>query len=113
MTPQKHSTAMFALGSSGLMKGFSLIGFETFPDASVSDLEQLINKLVTYKQRALIIIEQYLYREGKDIVQPVIAEGGGIIIVEIPPITDPNELVSVVSEKVKHRLGVSALRDSA
>ena len=104
---------MVALGSTELMKGFALIGFETIHDASVDDLKKTVDRLTKQCHRALLFVEHYLANEGRHILNPVMDEGGGIIIVEIPPITNPEALISVVSEKVTHRLGKNVLEESA
>ena len=39
-------TRLIAMGSAVLMEGFSLIGLETFPDATAEDLERLLAGLV-------------------------------------------------------------------
>jgi len=107
------SASLLALGSAELMKGFALIGFETIADADINDLRKTIDRLTRKKQRALLIVEHYLAKEGHKLLQPIFAEGGGIVVVEVPPITSPEDLVSVVSEKVKNRLGDTALGETA
>ena len=51
------ATRLIAMGHAALMEGFNLIGLETYPDADQATLEQLLAKLVTTNQNALLFLE--------------------------------------------------------
>ena len=101
-----------ALGSAGLVRGFRLIGFETLADPSVEELTTLIEQLLRSKTRAFLIVERYLAQQAMEILNMVRSEGGGIVVVEVPPIHQPESLDSHISDKVKAMLGQGALEES-
>ena len=102
---------MVALGSRALMRGFSLIGFETIPDATVADLTQLLDKLIAEKLRAVLVIEKGIVKGEINQLQQVRSEGGRIIIIEVPPLGSPEAFTYPVAKKVGSMLGADAVGD--
>jgi vacuolar-type H+-ATPase subunit F/Vma7 len=100
---------MIALGSSALMEGFELIGFETFPDPTPETLEDLFRELLRKQQAALVVIEQSLAQKpGRHLIRAQ-REGGRIVITEIPEIHLGGGYHSRVENLVQSILGPSAL----
>ena len=104
-------TRLIAMGSSALMEGFALIGFETRPDASASDVEKLLADLLRHQRRALIFLEPGLARSGGPLLQKVRSEGGRIVITEVPPLQAPGEYHPEVEDLVINLLGRGALEE--
>ena len=100
---------MIALGSSELMQGFALVGFETYADPAPEAIENLLQELLRNQQAALIIIEHGLARNpGRNLMRAQ-NEGGRIVITEIPEIRMSGSYHSRVESLVQSILGPAAL----
>jgi vacuolar-type H+-ATPase subunit F/Vma7 len=104
-------TRLIAMGSSALMGGFALIGFETWPEAGADDVERVLTDLVRHRRRALIFLEPRLARSGGPVLQKVRNEGGRIVICEVPPLQAPGEYHPEVEDLVAGLLGGGALEE--
>ncbi len=102
-------TRMIAVGSAALTEGFSMIGVETMPDATPEVLETLLAGLVRRQEKALVFLEHDLARSGGPWLSRVRAEGGRIVVAEIPPLHAPEEYHPQVEEVVRAILGTHAL----
>lgn len=100
---------MIALGSSALMEGFALIGFETCADPAPETIEDLLQELVRNQQAALVVIEQRLTRNPGRHLMRAQNEGGRIVITEIPEIGMSGSYHSRVESLVQNILGPAAL----
>lgn len=110
-TPASSPTRMIALGSAALTGGFSLIGFETIPDASAASLEQVLAELFRTQQKALVVVEEKLTRANGRWLKRVRSEGGRIVVVEVPPLHAPADYRPPVEDLVRSILGPSALEE--
>jgi vacuolar-type H+-ATPase subunit F/Vma7 len=106
-------TRMIALGSAALTEGFSLLGVETFADATPEVLEELLAGLVKRKEKALVFLEHDLARSRGVWLQRVRDEGGRIVIAEIPPLHAPGDYHPQVEDVVRTILGAQALEPRA
>lgn len=104
-------TRLIAMGHAALMEGFNLIGLETYPDADQATLEQLLAKLVTTNQNALLFLEHHLARSEGPWLDRVRNEGGRIVITEIPPLHAPGGYAPAVDNLVRAMLGPQALEE--
>ena len=104
-------TRLIAMGSAVLMEGFSLIGLETFPDATAEDLERLLAGLVRSEARALLMLEHPLARSDGPWLKRVRHEAARIVITELPPLAAPHEYAPTVDALVRAVLGPGALED--
>jgi vacuolar-type H+-ATPase subunit F/Vma7 len=100
---------MIALGSSALMEGFALIGFETYADPAPEAIESLLQELMRNQQAALVVIEQSLTRNPGRHLMHAQNEGGRIVITEIPGIGMSDTYHSRVESLVQNILGPAAL----
>ena len=103
---------MIALGGAALAQGFALLGFETRPDATVEDLEQVLQELLRSDAKALVIVEHSLAEAGGPAFRRVRAEGGRIVISEVPPLHAPADYRPPVEALVRRVLGPNALEKS-
>lgn len=103
------ATRIIALGGAALMEGFALIGVETIPDATPEKLEELLAQLVRSEERALLFLEHPLARSRGAWLKRVRAEGGRIVITEIPPLHAPADYHPPVEDVLRSILGPDAL----
>ena len=82
---------LIAMGSSPLMQGFALIGFETWPEADEATLERVLTELLRERQRALVLLEPKLARCECAALRVVLTQGGRIVVSEIPPLNAPED----------------------
>ncbi len=101
------------LGEQNLSVAFSLIGFETRPNADVKQLGALLEELLRDKQRAFVVIEQPLARAGRQVLRGVYDEGGRILVTEVPPLNSPHDFHSPVDEEIGRLLGDGDLNGGA
>lgn len=99
------------MGSSALMDGFALLGMETFPDASVTELEQVLTQLLRDKQRAMIYLQQDLAQSELPVLDKIRNEGGDILISEIPDILSAHNYQAPVDKLLTRVLGASAAQE--
>lgn len=97
------------MGEAALCAGFSLIGFETWPDASPQQLETLLGELMEHNETAIVFLEPALARCDCDVLKQLQRRGGGIVITEIPPLNAPRDYRPQVEDLVISILGKSAL----
>lgn len=89
---------LIAMGSSPLMQGFALIGFETWPDADEETLERVLTELLRERHRALVLLEPELARCDCSALRVVLTEGGRIVVSEIPPLNAPGDYKPALDE---------------
>lgn len=109
----RSPTRMIAMGSAAVTEGFALIGFETWPDASESDLAEVLGGLIKRREKALVLLEPDLARCQCEELQKVLNEGGRIVVTEVPPLHAPGEYHPAVEDLVMSILGPSALGDQS
>ncbi len=103
------NTRLIMLGEAALCAGFSLIGFETWPDASPQQLDTVLNELMDRNETAVVFLEPALARCDCDSLRQLQHRGGGIVITEIPPLNAPRDYRPQVEELVISVLGQNAL----
>ena len=62
-------TRMLFLGDAALTDGFQLIGFETWPDPSAQQLEQVIGELLNSRTNAFVILDCRLAEKNARILE--------------------------------------------
>jgi vacuolar-type H+-ATPase subunit F/Vma7 len=108
-----HSTAtrMLFLGERALAEGFALIGFETWPDATVAELDRLLEELRQARTRAFVVVDQRLAQGGSRLLPLVYDEGGRIMVSEVPPLAHPEAFRLDIDAQVEALLGGQRLED--
>lgn len=104
-------TRMIAMGSAALVQGFALIGFETWPDASEEDLARVLADLIRAQEKAVVFLEPHLVRSQCRELARVRAEGGRIVVAEVPLLHAPGDYHPLVEELVTSVLGPAALEE--
>ncbi|MCK9394090.1 MAG: V-type ATP synthase subunit F [Methylobacter sp.] len=105
-------TRLIAMGGAALIEGFSLLGFETYPEATPQILDAVLKELVQNQQKALVILEEKLARSGTALLHQVRSEGGRIVVIEVPPLQAPEDYHPLVEDLIRRVLGPSALEES-
>lgn len=94
------ATRLIAAGSAPLMDGFRLAGVEVLPNAGADELEALLKTLVEGKEKALVLIEAGLADEPGPWLQRVRAEGGRIVVVQVPSLSGAGSFHSDVDRLI-------------
>jgi vacuolar-type H+-ATPase subunit F/Vma7 len=102
-------TRMIAMGDRPLMEGFALLGFETWPNATTEELDQLLLELLQSGQKALLLLETYLSQSQTPLLAEVRTCGGKIIVTEVPSINACQNYHPFVEDLVVKVLGKHAL----
>ncbi|MES9858275.1 MAG: V-type ATP synthase subunit F [Sedimenticola sp.] len=103
--PDHSSTRMLFMGDASLTDGFQLIGFETWPDPTVAELDQVLKKLVESKQNAFIVIDSELAQHNPAMLKHIREEGGRIVVTEVPPLNDPDNCDCIIDRQIQTLLG--------
>jgi len=107
----ESKTRMIAMGNRPLMEGFSLLGFETWPNASSEDLDKLLIELLKADQKALLLLETHLSQSQSSVLSKVRTHGGKVLVTEIPAINAAHEFHPFVEDLVVQILGKNALEN--
>jgi vacuolar-type H+-ATPase subunit F/Vma7 len=102
-------TRLIFMGEPALTDGFRLIGFETWADPSVQEIEKLMRELVNKRHNALVVIDQGLADADIPIFKRVRSEGGHIIITTVPPLAAPDSLHGRIDAKLEKMLSAANL----
>ena len=99
-------TRQLFLGDALLATGFRLAGFKVYPDANAAQLDQLLDKLLTARTPAFIVIDQKLAESGSKRLEAVRREGGRILLTQVPPLNHPEQMHSSVDDRIQQLLGL-------
>lgn len=104
-----EDTRMIVMGSATLTQGFGLVGFEAFPNATPEELEDMLGELRHSRQRALVLLETYLAHCDSPLLEQIRAEGGRILVAEVPALSAAKAYRPQVEELVAKVLGPGIL----
>ena len=99
------TTRMLFFGERALAEGFSLIGFETWPDASTQQLDQILQELWQTHTSAFVIVDQNLALSNSRLLRQIDNEGGRIVAAVVPPLARPEDFHLDIDEQVRVLLG--------
>lgn len=111
-TPEAAGTRMVFLGADSLADGFRLIGFETHPNPSADDVDQVFRSLRKSRDKAFVVVDEAVMRSGAGNLARVRREGGRIVVVAVPPLAGPVQLESEVADRLQTMFGSSNLLKS-
>lgn len=100
------STRQLFLGDAELATGFRLAGFEVFPNASIAELDRLLEELISTRAHAFVVVDQALAESDSPRVKQVRSEGGRILLTQVPPLTRPEQMTSSVDDRIQQLLGL-------
>lgn len=108
---------LIMMGHQVLAEGFALLGFETFPEATLDDVEQVLSSLLKSKEKAFVLLETHLTYQtstsGEHQPLPALSqarrEAARIVIAEIPPLQTPETYHPTIETLVSRVLGSHVL----
>lgn len=103
------ATRLLFLGDDSLADGFRLIGFETYPNPSLEQVDRVFLELIRSRDKAFVIVDEQVMELDAGNLQRVRAEGGRIIVVAVPTLAGPVQLSSEVAERLATMFGSSKL----
>lgn len=103
--PQGHKTRLLFLGDDRLADGFRLIGFETLPSPDPETVDGVFRELLRSRERAFVIVDDQITRSGIKGLERVRGEGGRIVVVSVPQLSEPPRLASEVSDRLAAMFG--------
>jgi vacuolar-type H+-ATPase subunit F/Vma7 len=103
--PDQRSARLLFLGEQALAEGFALIGFETWPDASVAQLDEVLGSLRHESQGAFVVIDQQLAASDSELLPLIAAEGRHVVVIEVPTLADPQGFRLDIDDQVQALLG--------
>jgi vacuolar-type H+-ATPase subunit F/Vma7 len=101
-----EETRQVFLGEAALATGFRLAGFEVHPDAGIEELESMLDQLRATRTPAFVVIDQRLAETPSRRLDEVRAEGGRILITQVPSLTEPDAMRSSVDDRINQLLGI-------
>jgi len=104
---------LIAIGDACLTEGFDLLGFDTYPNVSPEQAEQILCGLIINKEKALVFMEQALIAQAGKCYQRLRNESGQVIIVGLPPLHAPENYHPEVEDLVRRVLGINLEETSA
>lgn len=102
-----QTTRQIFLGEASLATGFRLAGFEVYPDADATKLDQLLDRLLEERTPAFVVIDQALAESDSQLLERVQGEGGRILLTQVPPLNHPEHMQSSVDDHIEQLLGAS------
>lgn len=108
-TNAEQITRMLFLGDESLADGFRMIGFETHPDPSSTEVDQLFQDLIRRGDKAFAIVDETLMQAKIPGLERVRAEGGRIIVTAVPRLKGPHRLASDVADRLDAMFGKAAV----
>ena len=100
---------LLAIGKACLTEGFSLLGFETYPDATPESAETIFCQLLAEKTQALVFVEHYLLQKPGACYKQLRQESCKVLLVEIPPLESPDQYQPAVENLLRRVLGHAVL----
>lgn len=98
-------------GERALTEGYGLIGFETFPDATVEQLDRVLTDLLQTRGTALVLLDHRVVGLDSRVLPRVRKEGGRILVTEVPSLSSPGDFHSAIDDQVSALLGGSNLEE--
>jgi vacuolar-type H+-ATPase subunit F/Vma7 len=96
---------MLFLGDDRLADGFRLIGFETFPNPTPAQVDDIFRGLTRNREKAFVIVDDPIMRSDIAGLRQVRREGGRIVVVSVPQLNQPPELISGVADRLAVMFG--------
>lgn len=105
-------TRIIFLGDESLADGFRLIGFETHANPAPQDVDHVLGDLRRNREKAFVVVDHALMGEDIPNLKRVRREGGRIVVISVPRLSEPSRLPSEVADRLAALFGASALETS-
>ncbi len=100
-------TRMLFLGDESLADGFRLIGFETHANPSPDEVDRLLRDLTRNREKAFVVVDHALMGQDVPGLARVRREGGRIVVISVPRLSDPPTLASEVADRLTALFGAA------
>ncbi|KOR30350.1 hypothetical protein TI04_06190 [Achromatium sp. WMS2] len=101
-TPEQNTgTRMIFMGDAQLAHGFRLIGFETWADPSLDEVEKLAKDLIVRRQNAFLVIDRPIADANLPSIQKIRKEGGHIVVTPVPPLNKPDSFHLRIDDRLQ------------
>lgn len=108
-TAANRETQLIFIGGQALTDGFRLVGFQTFTDPQIEQIDRLIDSLLESRQNAFIVIEQSAEAMQSKMLRQVRKEGGRIVVSEVPSLQDPSCFHCDLDKQIDRLMGSTQL----
>jgi len=102
-------TRMLFLGEDRLADGFRLIGFETYPNPDLEQVDRCIRELIRLREKAFIVVDDDLMKQDIPSLKRVRREGGRIVVIAVPPLGEGPTLGGDVARRLAALFGQTVL----
>ena len=103
-------TRMLFLGEESLADGFRLIGFETYPNPTPEEADQVIRDLSRAREKAFVVVDDGVMAAEIPSLKRVRREGGRIVVIAVPLLSAPTRLASEVADRLAALFGSANLQ---
>ncbi len=103
--PDKVYDRMLFFGSAALADGFALIGFETWVDPEIAQMNHQLELINQSRGNAFVLISSELAAQESRILDEIKKESGRILVMEIPSLDDPDGFSVDTDAQVMGMLG--------
>ncbi len=104
-----RGTRVLAMGCAPFTDGFSLLGIEVYPEATQTQMEQVLASILEAEEEALVILEHHLAHCDCPILDQCRTECSRVVVVEVPSLSAPGDYHPRVETLVQRTLGAQAL----
>lgn len=101
-------TRLIFMGEEALADGFALVGFETHPNPTPRQLDQLLAALIRDRERAFLVLDAAMGASDSKLLDQVCSEGGRIVISQVPALRTPDQFDSNLDRQIRLLTGESA-----
>ena len=102
---QQAGTRLIFVGESALAEGFRLVGFETFTDPGLGEVDKLFRTLLQAREKAFVVVSDALIGAKVPNLERVRREGGRVVVISVPPLNAPRTLRSEVADRLAAMFG--------
>ncbi|MGB0721786.1 MAG: V-type ATP synthase subunit F [Gammaproteobacteria bacterium] len=101
-------TRLIFMGEEALADGFALVGFETHPDPTPRQLDELLAGLIRNRERAFLVLDTAVGASDSTLLDQVCSEGGRIVVSQVPSLRTPDQFESDLDRQIRLLTGETA-----
>ncbi len=94
-------TRLIFMGEAQLADGFSLIGFETWPDPSFDEVEKFVRDLIVRRQNVFLVVDRRIANAELPSIMRIRKEGGHIVVTPVPPLNTPDTFHMQIDDRLQ------------
>ncbi len=105
----EQPTRMLFLGEHSLAEGFRLIGFETYRNPDVAEVDRIFRDLERSRERAFVVVDDAVMQFDAPSLKLARREGGRVVVIAVPALNAPTRLTSDVADRLAALFGGATL----